>query len=409
MVKSFLAGLRVSRPGTSEDTPEDSMKEFDDITNKPWWQATRWPSLDSHFHEGWPNIGMALQALEGGPAVQLKNFSASIKEDGSIEAFVKSLEGRFPDLRLIEVDQAESRKSETSWVFVNTTRTCHIKFDGDTRVTVKVTTTSLEFLENFATFFEANTTKTMPRGRVHVLITTQDGPDFKSMGVGGEALVRENYSDEVLRGYDRVVKDLGAVSPAGRVAVFDGKPGTGKTFLIRGLLDEVKDVIMVIVPANLVEQLAQPGMIPALVSLHQNRGDKPMVFIIEDADECLAPRMGDNMSSVSAILNLSDGILGQLLDIRIVATTNAHRQELDEAIMRPGRLSASINVGPLPFDKAEAIFKRLTVDKELAYKKDGYTLAEVYSKARDSGWEPPKKDKKKMGFNNDEDEYDEYA
>ena len=135
-----------------------------------------------------------------------------------------------------------------------------------------------------------------------------------------------------------------------------------------------------------------------------------MVFIIEDADEVLAPRQGDNMSAVSVMLNLGDGILGKLLDVRIVATTNAHRQELDEAIMRPGRLSASVAVGPVPYEKAKAIFERLAPGKEL--KEKAYTLAEIYSKARDEGWEPPKLDKRKMGFgaqeDEDDDDYDPY-
>jgi hypothetical protein len=388
------------------DVPEEDLMT-ENVADKPWWKATRYPSLDGHFHQGWANIALALQALEGGLPVRLKNISASLKDGDNIDAFLKRLQEAFPDLRLIEIDQAQNRKAESEWTFVADHGALKIHFDGDSRTTATIVTRAPVFIEAFTKFFEDATTKTIPKGRVHVLITTNDGPEFKSMGVGGQALERGNYSDEVLRGYDRIVKDLGAAVPAGRVAILDGKPGTGKTFLVRGLLDEVKDVIMIIVPANLVVQLAQPGMIPALVALHQERGERPMVFIIEDADECLAPRMGDNMSSVSTILNLGDGILGQLLDIRIVATTNAHRQELDEAIMRPGRLSASVNVGPLPYDKAKAVFDRLAPGKVL--KEKSYTLAEVYSQARDEGWEPPKKDKNKMGFGaQDEDDDDPY-
>lgn len=370
----------------------------------PWWKALRTPTMDSHFHPGWASAALAAQALFGGPAVHEKNNSASIADDTTIEAWIAGFEARFGNFRLIQEDKAQHRKKESEWIYAADHGCVKVHFDGDSRVSTTIVTRNQPFVEAFIHFFEETTTKTMPKGRVHVLITTQEGPEFKSMGIGGQLLERANYSDEVLRGYDRIVKDLASATPAGRVAILDGKPGTGKTFLVRGLLDEVKDVTMVIVPANLVVQLAQPGMIPALVQLHQDRGEKPIVFIIEDADECLAPRMGDNMSAVSTILNMGDGILGQLLDIRIVATTNAHRQELDEAIMRPGRLSASVAVGALPMDKAQAIFVRLAPGKDLKENRHGYTLAEIYSLARDEGWEPPKVDRNKVGFNNDDED-----
>lgn len=404
-------GDRVPRPGTPKTISwrqirnrarnEDDMNDSQGSGGSNWWDVRTLPGLDSHFHQGWANIALVQMALKGlGPSVRTKSYTASLKEDIKFEAWVEDCVAKHPEFKAIADNEEE-------YVLASTTGALKLEYDGDSKVTAVLVTTSPDTKKGFEAWWKESTTKTMPKGRVHVLITGRDGPDFKSMGVGGEKLVRENYTEEVLRGYDRVVKDLSSENPAGRVAILDGKPGTGKTFLVRGLLDEVQDVIMVIVPANLVSQLAQPGMIPALVDLHKSRGGKPMVFLIEDADECLAPRMGDNMSSVSTILNLGDGILGQLLDIRIVATTNAHRTELDEAIMRPGRLSASVQVGPLPYEKAQEVFERLCPGKAL---KDGrYTLAELYSMARNEGWEPPKLEKNKVGFTTeDEDEYDPY-
>lgn len=385
-------------PGYTASEDGDPLSE--DITAKPWWDVARPPGYDSHFHHGWATIGLVLQSLRGGAPILGKHLTGSLKEGAKPEEVLKVFEEKFPTFKAIE-------KQDEEWCYFADHGTIKFEFDGDAKFSANFITRNAQFSEEFQAWYKENTTKTMPKGRVHVLISTKNGPDFKSMGIGGEALIRENYSDEVLRGYDRIVKDLGSENPAGRVAILDGKPGTGKTYLIRGILDEVKDVIMVIVPANLVVQLAQPGMIPALVDLHKSRGGRPMVFIIEDADEVLAPRQGDNMSAVSVMLNLGDGILGKLLDVRIVATTNAHRQELDEAIMRPGRLSASVAVGPLPYEKAKVIFERLAPGKEL--KEKAYTLAEIYSKARDEGWEPPKLDKRKMGFGaGDDDEDDDY-
>jgi ATP-dependent 26S proteasome regulatory subunit len=206
---------------------------------------------------------------------------------------------------------------------------------------------------------------------------------------------------------------MNADQPRGRVAILNGEPGTGKTFLVRGLLNDIKDAVMVIVPANLVVQLAQPGMIPALVELHKDSGERPIIFLIEDADEVLATRMGDNMSAVSAVLNLGDGILGKLLDIRLICTTNAKHQDLDAAIMRPGRLSAHVSVDALPYEKAQVVYRRLLgAEAELPRHRE-YTLAEIYQMAFDKGWKPAK-ETKKVGFtseleeNDDGDDFDPY-
>lgn len=176
---------------------------------------------------------------------------------------------------------------------------------------------------------------------------------------------------------------------------------THNTYLIRGLLNEIKNVTMVIVPSNLVAGLAQPEVIPALTNLRSNSGSRPIVFLIEDADEVVSARDGMNMSAVSTVLNLGDGILGSLLDIRIVCTTNAHQLDLDKAIMRPGRLSASVNVGELSMEEAQAVLTRLSPGSVLEHKNIGYTLAEVYSLARNNGWEPATKDRAPIGFLSD--------
>ena len=113
----------------------------------------------------------------------------------------------------------------------------------------------------------------------------------------------------------------------------------------------------------------------------------PVVFILEDGDNVLTPRGKENLSLISTLLNFTSGILGSMLDIRAIATTNSPTKDIDPALMRPGRLSAHVTVGPLSTEQAIKIFKRLTG------KKDGVThattLAQVYRDARKAGWEPP--------------------
>jgi SpoVK/Ycf46/Vps4 family AAA+-type ATPase len=132
------------------------------------------------------------------------------------------------------------------------------------------------------------------------------------------------------------------------------------------------------------------------VELHKDRGDGPICFIVEDGDDILVPRAADNMSAITALLNFGDGIIGALLDVKVIVTTNAKSVEMDSAILRRGRLSARVEVGPLSPDKATEVFRRLNGEDapEITNK---MILAEVYGVARDAGWVPAETERS-VGF-----------
>lgn len=221
------------------------------------------------------------------------------------------------------------------------------------------------------------------RGRqraVYVLIKSQDGVSLSSLGTHGMLLARDNYEPDVLRGFDHILKDMQSPNPCGRVILFDGPPGTGKTHLVKALIQEVPNSTFVLLPLNVMTQLTRPDMIQSLLDSRRS-STGPLVLILEDADEALAPRKFDNITSVSELLNLGDGILGGALDIRIVATTNTPKAEIDEAMLRPGRLCRRVGVGTLSHDTVAKIFKRLKYDGEVN-KDIEYTLADVYKTAR---------------------------
>ena len=154
---------------------------------------------------------------------------------------------------------------------------------------------------------------------------------------------------------------------------------TGKTHLIRSILKRL-DCVFLIVPSNMIESLDKPEFIPLLLNV-KNEHEKPMILIIEDGDTCLVPRKNDNISTVTSLLNLSDGILGSVIDIKMIISTNAQINNMDAAILRPGRLCSRLDVGLLPYDHANRVYQRLMKDEliKLPYRKF-YSLAEVYDK-----------------------------
>ena len=167
--------------------------------------------------------------------------------------------------------------------------------------------------------------------------------------------------------------------------------------MIRALLHEVPDAMFVLISPDMVPSLQGPDLLPVLLANKQNYAlSGPIVLVLEDADRCLVRREGDNISEIQSLLNLGDGILGSLLDLRIVATTNAKKLEMEAALLRPGRLSQRLEVGPLDFEAARGIFNRLLPEANFPEKLQTdnphnrlkMTLAEVYALARKSGWEP---------------------
>lgn len=218
-------------------------------------------------------------------------------------------------------------------------------------------------------------------GRVFVMVSGPGGIDLQSIGVAAVPLEKGNYPEDVIGAFDHIVKDFGNKTPCGRIVILDGEPGTGKTFLVRGLIEAVPDATFVMIPSNLISEMSGPSLVQAIMGNRNQDDGSATILIVEDADMCLAVRGGDNMGAISSLLNISDGILGNLLDIRILATTNAEVETLDPAVMRDGRLCRRTHVGALTRAKAKDVMVRLGGNPDVLSEKE-YTLAQIYRQAR---------------------------
>jgi len=79
---------------------------------------------------------------------------------------------------------------------------------------------------------------------------------------------------------------------------------------------------------------------------------------------------------VSNILNMTDGVLGDCLNIQIIATLNTTREKLDTALLRKGRLIAEHEFKALTEDEASKVFKSIGIDKKVD---KPLTLTEIYN------------------------------
>lgn len=219
-------------------------------------------------------------------------------------------------------------------------------------------------------------------GTFYVLVQTGHGYDLASAGKVEAELCRENYQLDVLTKLDHVTECLNSSTPCGRLALLDGPPGTGKSYAIRALALATEATFVLVAP-SLVGSLSGPQLIPVL--LDEKKKECPMVLVMEDADHALVSRDRGDLVQLSELLNMGDGLLGDLIDLRILATTNACRTDLDKAVTRPGRLCSHVEFVELNAAHARQVMKRLTGKESSA---GAMTLADAYRLARGDGWVP---------------------
>jgi ATP-dependent Zn protease len=226
-------------------------------------------------------------------------------------------------------------------------------------------------------------------GHAYVMTSGMSGIGVTPIGLAGSDLIEENYMPDVVSSFKRAVEDMRSDEPSGRLIILEGPPGTGKTHLIRAFMGSILESKFLIIPPGNAKSLMNPDMIPALIN--QMDGTGPLVIVLEDAERCLEKRedSAENLEGISALLNLSDGIIGSMIDVRIIASTNISSQEFDSAILRPGRMSEHIKVGPLDIDRATAAWMKMTGDASSVDELDDFfmvndhiSLADLYKRAK---------------------------
>lgn len=203
-------------------------------------------------------------------------------------------------------------------------------------------------------------------------------------------LVPDNYSKAAVEGFAQLRKFVSkpAKSTDANLAIVSGEPGTGKTHMLRSLVRMTR-ANFIVVGTHLIHHFDDPSFLPFLLDLADGeyappgRTNCPTVLIVEDADAVLSVRHDDNADALSNLLNATSGMVGDAVQLRILATINTWDTErLDPAAIRAGRLYTRVSVDRLTQDEARDVVDRLGgwVDKV----QGPLTLAECYALASKS-------------------------
>jgi len=187
---------------------------------------------------------------------------------------------------------------------------------------------------------------------INLIVQTKNRLELKAMEIKRTKLDLDLFYEDDFKEIDETIrKRLNQKKDKG-IVLLHGLPGTGKTTYLRHLMGKIKKKVMFLSP-NIAGSLVDPEFIDLLI-------DSPnSVVIIEDAENIIMDRRTNQNSSVSNLLNISDGLLADFLNVQLICTFNSSLTMVDSALMRKGRLIAKYEFGKLSVRKAQRLSDRL--------------------------------------------------
>jgi len=190
--------------------------------------------------------------------------------------------------------------------------------------------------------------------------------------------VRANYAARTGASLAALLGTTDLTTRAGRLVLWHGRPGTGKTTAVRALSQAWSPWCETHYVADPEKLFADPGYLLEVAGVDggDEEGDHPWRLVVaEDCDEYLhADAKQRAGASLGRLLNLCDGILGHGLQVVVLLTTNEEVGRLHPAITRPGRCLDRTEFLPLSAGEAAA-----WLGPDVAAPGREATLAELYA------------------------------
>jgi hypothetical protein len=308
--------------------------------------------------------------------VKEKNVIKIIKDFGAVEVFRKEYFGT----DYLSSNKTFELETESGITIINVSNTVsddieHLprpknKNNKDVHVSLFSNDTDKIYINLVNKLTTGLKIKRIEDNQVHLVIATRNGYDTAEFDLPKQKLdIELNYGKDFKPVHNKILKELSKNKGKGLV-LLHGTPGTGKTHYLKYLASKIKNKKVLFIPPYLADFITSPEMTPFLIE------NSNSILFIEDAEKVITDRNIEGSRGVSNILNLTDGILSDILNIQIVATFNMDKKKIDTALLRKGRLIAEHKFGKLSLEETKKLIEQLGYDKEV---KEGLTLSEIYN------------------------------
>ncbi len=190
---------------------------------------------------------------------------------------------------------------------------------------------------------------------INLIVQNHRGMELKAMEVKRTKLDLDLFYEDDFRETDEVIRKRLSKKNDKGIVLLHGLPGTGKTTYLRHLIGRIKKRVLFLSPA-VAGNLMDPDFIKLLIDYPNS------VLIIEDAENIIMDRRFNSGSAVSNLLNISDGLLADFLNVQLICTFNSSLTTIDNALLRKGRLIARHEFGKLNVVKAQRLSRHLGFD-----------------------------------------------
>lgn len=195
--------------------------------------------------------------------------------------------------------------------------------------------------------------------------------------------IENNYNDDFQKPYEKICEVIEKKNETGLVLMY-GEPGTGKSSVIKNLISKYPETEFVFVDGSLLANVPNNLLVSYFIE------NENTVFILEDCEKVLMSREEGYNPVINTLLNVTDGIIGDVLGIKLICTFNTSLSKIDKALLRKGRLSVKYEFKKLKANKVSKLLGREV--------KEDMNLADIYNIDNENDFS--KTEKKKVGFNN---------
>ena len=190
---------------------------------------------------------------------------------------------------------------------------------------------------------------------INLITKCRTGLELRGMEIKRTKLNLDLYYEDDFKEVDTAITNRLNKKQDKGIVLLHGLPGTGKTTYLRYLIGKIKKRVLFISPGA-AANIMDPDFIELLIS------NPDCVLVIEDAENILMDRKISNNASVSNLLNISDGLLADFLNVQIICTFNNSLTLIDSALLRKGRLIAKYEFGKLGINKSQKLSKHFGFD-----------------------------------------------